>query len=308
MKSLRNCLIALLSLTAIAGAWFGWSEYLETVDLRAQLGDPAETVAQQHRLDALTAKNKELQEQVAVLQNQIGLLQDQLNARGAAATMPPAADPRSPVLGPPPGGAPLAQDTSAVARAMLGNASTQLTTAQAMTVVGGHYDALLKQLGLSPEQADQFKNMMALRIQLVAGAVTPLVPTDGSDPAAAMPAIRQAAANAEQALAAQIQAQFGADVASQYLQYQQTFPQRNTIDQLALVLGNTPAPLSDSQYSQMVQLLLQTQVPDDGGGPQRVIFGSVNYHSRISDQTIAAASTVLSQDQVQILRQLQKQQ
>jgi hypothetical protein len=309
MKPGKTFLIFLLVLTSIAGGWLGWREYLETIELRARLPDPTEQAGRQTHLDQLTATNKELQDQIAALQSQIGLLQDQLNAHAPSVPSAGGTDARAPMSGPAASQAGIVPDTSLVARATLAsNPNSPLLAAQALTVVGAHYDALLKQLGLGPDQADQLKNLIALRMQTVAGAVTPLLPSDGSDPAAAMPAIRQAAVNAQMAVDAQIQAQFGAAVATQYEQYQQTFPQRNTIDQLAMVLGNGPAPLSEAQYSQMVQLLAQTQLPDDGGGPQRIIFGSVNYHSRISDQTIAAASSVLSPAQVQVLQQIQKQQ
>jgi hypothetical protein len=128
----------------------------------------------------------------------------------------------------------------------------------------------------------------------------------GLIPESNMPTIRRAVAEAQAGVNVAIRMELGEEVYNRYQKYEQTLPQRNTIDQLARSLYGSVAPLTDSQASQMIDILSLTHEPEGGGGLGRLLDGSANYHSRISAQTINMAATVLSEPQLRVLERLRQ--
>jgi hypothetical protein len=274
---------------AIAGGALAWSQHLQNLELRADL---------EARNKALLDQNKGLQAQIGALQEQILALtaqvQEAADQKKMATLMPGAESTGTNVGAPAMADQPAANETPA-------------TPTQLRAMVDQRYAALIGKLNLTPEQAEQFKNLIALKMQSASDAANALVP---ADPAARpnLPLIRQTVANIETNAAAQIQAQFGDAAATQYKQYQQTFPQRNTIDQLSSVLKAGQTPLTDDQAAQMVDILTQTAPPMPRGGVGTILSGGMNYHSRITPQALSAAAGVLSPEQLAALQQIQKQQ
>jgi hypothetical protein len=303
----KNYLIFLFAVMAIAGAAIAWSQHLDNIELGVRLGDTSEHDQLQKQVAELQAKNSALQDQNKSFQDKISALQEQIITLTAQAQE--AADqkklavflPGSAEAGPGVGTAvnlaqPVANDVPAA-----------MSSAQMRAVVDQRYGALISSLNLSPEQAEQFKNLLAAKMQAAADAANALMPPD-PNARPNMAAIRKAVANAESTATAQIQAQFGDTVATQYQQYQQTFPQRNTINQFANSLNSSSTPLSDDQAAQLVQILTQTQAPIPAGGLGRILDGGASYHSRITPETLKMAAGVLTVEQLTALQQFQKQQ
>ena len=134
------------------------------------------------------------------------------------------------------------------------------------------------------------------------------------------PADFQALAN--QAIAqtdASIQQALGDAAFQQYQQYQQTLPERNTINSLEQSLSYTQTPLTEDQADQLTSILASTQPQRAGngtagtsnggdGGPS--IFSLVNGGgtARVTDEGLTQAQGILSGPQLSALQQIQQQQ
>ena len=291
MNAGKNILIFAGALLAVAAGVLAWNQHLENIALRAQLLDPDNRADLQKQLAAATDRIKSLEAQIAVLQERLAAQTareaDQAGQKSSAAVDNAVVN--QAVSGPAPG-----------------NSAGQqpLTPAQVQQYIQAAVQAhlpLFKALNLSPEQTEQFTNLLTQKQEAAFSAANDAL-QQGASPAAAM----QMVASAQGAANAQIQTQFGDAVYAQYQQYEQTFPQRNTIGHLAQFLSGTDTPLTDDQANQMVQLLAQTQMPDDGGSLLRHINGSINFHARISDQTVSQAAGLLSPPQLQALQALQQ--
>jgi hypothetical protein len=165
-----------------------------------------------------------------------------------------------------------------------------------MKALEGYYAGLFRRLNLTPDQAAQFNSLHSAALANAMGALSPEEQNQlGTNPSA----FAQLLANVEAGLDPQMLAQFGDAVYAQYKVEQQTFTQRTTIERLEQSLSASPTPLTDDQASQMVQILARTE--EQGPGPKTI-------YSRISAQTLALATGLLSEPQLQALQQLQQQQ
>ena len=294
MKSFKNYLILLLAILAVAGGLLAWQQHLQNIELSAAALGAGDRESLEKRIAELSARNTALQDQVAALQGQLDALAAQApgqkgRARGSGA---PDGNPATDAIAAPPPAAAVDNPPPP-------------TSAQLQAKVGALYGALFAKLNLTPEQTDQLKTLLAARMQAMSDAGAALTPQDPNQ-RVNMAALRQSVANAEAGVNSQIEAQFGDAVYTQYQQYQQTFPQRNTVNQLGQMLNGTDDLLTDDQASQLVAILAQTEVPQGRGGSGRVIDGGINMHSRISDQTVSQAASVLSAPQLQALQALQR--
>lgn len=158
----------------------------------------------------------------------------------------------------------------------------------------GYYAGLFRRLNLTADQVAQFKGFRDSAALDALNALPPGVREQlDSNPAA----VRQMIAATEANLDAQVQAQFGDALYAQYKLDQQTFSQRVTVDQLEQSLRTGPSPLTDEQANQLVQILARTEAP----GPKTL-------YSRITPDAVNQAATVLTQEQLLALQQLQQQQ
>jgi hypothetical protein len=99
--------------------------------------------------------------------------------------------------------------------------------------------------------------------------------------------------NAQAEVDAKIQTDLGPDVYNQFQNFQQSQNQRGTVNLLQQDLSFTDSPLTDSQKTQMVQVIAQS---NPSGG------------STVNDTTLSLAQGVLSAPQLQALQNLQQQQ
>jgi hypothetical protein len=290
VKSRKSFLIALLFLTTVLGAAWSWKQYQDILVLRAAHADDTD----------LARRLADAQKQLKNLRDQIAALRQPAPAEDAAANAEPSR--RSP------GG------NFAGFRAMMNNPQFQkLMAVQQKAMLDNTYAPLFKMLNLTPQQLEQFKNLMVQKQQALMDAVQAARDqgiTPRSDPQAFQDAITQAQA----AVDSQIQAALGDAGFAAYQQYQQTLPQRATVTSLQQSLSYTPTPLTDDQASQLIGILAQTSPPanNNGGNGLAAAFGrgaaGPGGGAQVSDQAITLAQGFLSAPQVQALQQLQQQQ
>jgi hypothetical protein len=168
------------------------------------------------------------------------------------------------------------------------------STGGVMKALEVYYNGLAHRLNLTAEQAAMLNNLHSVAL---ANAVNALPPEDQARLATDPVAYSQVIASAETALDPQIQAQFGDVIFAQYKAEQQTFTQRTTVDRLERNLSASPAPLTEDQANQLVQILARTEEP-----------GVKSIYSHITDQTLVLAAAVLSEPQLQEFQQIQREQ
>jgi RNA polymerase sigma factor (sigma-70 family) len=178
-----------------------------------------------------------------------------------------------------------------------------LQAIQARGLLDGRYGALFKALSLTPEQLDQFKHLLIEKEQTARDALIATTQGGmGSD------LIGQAVGNAIGPLDQQIHSLLGDSGYSEFQQFQHTLPERASVALLQQSLSYTSSPLSDDQTSQLIQLLAQSapegmRIDVADSGP---LVSSQS--AQITDQEITQAQAILSDQQVQALKQLQQQQ
>lgn len=187
------------------------------------------------------------------------------------------------------------------------NAAAQRAGASTQSVLESRYAALAKRLAFTPVQWDKFRALLAEK-QKIAEDIIAASLEQGLSPKKNMRVIREAVADGQSAVDAQIKAEFGETVLKEYKQYEQLLPQYNTVEKFTDMLSSTDSPLSEVQFGQLVQILAQTHEPEGNGSIGRILNGNINYHSKISSQTIQAASGLLNEVQLAELKRLQQQQ
>ena len=291
MQSRKNFLIALLTLTTLLGAAWSWNQHQQVLLLSAASGTA--DADSERRLADYEKRLKALADQLAAM-HRAAPRED-----GPTADAPPTPPSRSGNFG--------------GFRAMMNNPQFQkLMSIQQKSMLDTTYAPLFKMLALSPPQLDQFKNLMVQKQQALMDAAQ-AAREQGLNPRTDPEAYAQAMGQAEAAVDSQIQAALGDAGFAQYQQFQQTLPQRNTVNTLQQSLSYTSAPLTDDQANQLIGILAQTAPPsaNPAGMNMAAAFGrmaGIGGGSPITDQAITLAQGVLSPPQVQALQQLQQQQ
>lgn len=302
MKSPKNLLITLLALVTVAIAALSWYQYRELIELRAQLAD---------------GDNATLKRQLADARKTIKSLEDRLLAmrgrRGAGEIASEGEGENGPGNGRRPGGR-----FGAFAN-MAGNPEFQkLLAIQMKGRIVQTYGALFKALNLSPEQLAQFQGLLADKQQAmmdVMQAAREQGINPRTDPDGFKTLVNQAVSQSD----ASIQQALGDAGFQQYQQYQQTLPERNTVNSLQQALSYTQTPLTDDEANQMIGLLQQTQPQRAGtgtagttnggdGGPGIMALVNGGGTAKVTDDAVTQAAGVLSAPQMAALQQIQQQQ
>ena len=117
--------------------------------------------------------------------------------------------------------------------------------------------ALFKKLGLSKDEIDTFKNLLV--DSRMSGMNNGLSILNGAgDQAGIQTAIADLNAKKE-AADAEIKTFLGEDGYQTYKRYEETLPQRQTVDRVAKALADTDAPLTDAQSDRLIDLMHETQ-------------------------------------------------
>lgn len=306
LKFTSNILVAALAVAVVATAALAWHQYLELIDLRAQLAG-SDNVALRKQLADARKTIKSLEDRIAGLRGRNGpagdLPGDVLGGDNAGANDP----------GRRPGG------RFGAFGQLAGNAEFQrLLAIQMKGRISQTYGPLFKTLNLSPDQLNQFQSLLADKQQAmmdVLQAAREQGINPRADPDGFKTLMNQAVSQVDQ----NIQQALGDAGYQQYQQYQQSLPERNVVNTLQQQLSYTQAPLTDDQANAMIALLAQDQPQragngtagtgnggDQGPGFMAMINGGGN--ARVTDDALTQAQSVLSAPQLSVLQQIQQQQ
>jgi len=109
-------------------------------------------------------------------------------------------------------------------------------------------------------------------------------------------------AQAEKTVDDQVAALLGADGYSQFQQYQQTIPARNTSNLLSQALSYTSAPLTDAQADGVIKVLTQYGTPPlPPDNPFAVLNGDLGI-IKLNDEGLTQIQAILSAPQIQALQ------
>ncbi len=308
MKSFKTFLICVLALSSLGLSALAWHQYQELVQVRAELLD-GDAAGLKRRLEAALKSITSLQSQIAALRARRGGAADEGGTGDLAGGPDGPEGPR--------GGRGRGGPWERMA-ALANNPDFQrLAGIQLKAQVDRTYGPLFKSLNLSPQQLQQFQSLLAEKQQAL-GDVLAAARAQGVTPQSDPAAFRQLVMQAQNQVDTSIQQTLGDAGFQQYQQYQQTLPERNTVNAVAQQLSYTQTPLTDDQTNQLVALLAQTQPQTAGNGTAGTgtSEGGLNLRqlltgggtAPVTNDAVTLAAGVLSGPQVQALQAVQQQQ
>lgn len=306
MRPLRILLVVLVALFAATGVFYAWQQRQALTDARTAAA-------------ALDKERNSLRKQLWDSQRKRAELEAQLRNRGVAANGQPREDgpggpddlPPDALLRGPGEGGPMGRLLD-----LMNNPEAQrLAALQQRSVLDARYAALFKKLNLSPQQLEQFKNLLVEKRAAVADVMAAareqgLTGRDNRDE------IRALMQNAQEEIDASIRSTIGESAYSQYESFEQTQPQRTTVERLEQRLSYTDSPLSSEQSEQLVAVLAATsgETSNAANRAPRNAAARLGFPAgggggaQITDATVQQASSVLSTAQLQALQQVQQEQ
>ena len=307
MKPSKNTLIIVLVFAAAALGAFSWRQYRELIDLRAQVADGDLATLKKQLADARKAI-KSLEDRIAAMRGRRGGSEGLAGegSNGEAAGGPNAGRGR-------PGG------RFGMFAELNSNPEFQrLLALQLKSRLSETYGPLFKSLNLTPDQLAQFQTLLADKQQALMDTLQ-AARDQGINPRTDPDGFKTLVNQATSQVDASIQQALGEAGFQQYQQYQQTLPERNTINNLTQQLSYTQTPLTDDEANAMVQLLAQNQPQRAGtgtagttnggdGGPGLMALVNGGGTAKITPEAVTAAQGVLSAPQMAVLQQVQAQQ
>lgn len=179
--------------------------------------------------------------------------------------------------------------------------------AQVTVLVRRRYEKFFKSQKFEPGQIAAMTDLLRERQQSALDAVNVAL-AQGLKDQENLPAIRKAVKDAQQDIESQLENEFGKEAIQALRRYDETTPQRNTVEAFKNILQNTDDRITDDQAARLIEVLARTQEPDDGGGVGRLVYGSINYHSKLTPATVTAAASILSASQLEALKGMLRQQ
>jgi hypothetical protein len=307
MKSGKNVILALLCLAVVAVAALAWNQYQELIKLRAQLSDGDNATLKRQLADARKTI-RSLEERMASMRGRRGA-GGEFAGEGANGDNPAANGPGAGFRG---------NRFNAFAELSKTPEFQKLLAIQMQGRLSATYGALYKSLNLSPDQLAQFQGLLADKQQAMMD-VLQAAREQGINPREDPDGFKTLMNQAVEQVDSSIQQTLGDAGYATYQAYQQTLPERNTVNSLQQQLSYSQTPLTDDEANQMVALLAQNQPQrtgngtagtgnggDTGPGPMALINGGGT--AKVTADAIAQASGVLSAPQVAALQQIQQQQ
>lgn len=290
MRSFKNYLIVLLALSTLTAGYMAWKKAREIVALK----------------DALAASKPE------VVARKRAWSQQRLVGTDAGPGLHPGPEANQEAGAPPDQEMPQRRGESAF-RAMMENPEYQkLMAITQKGMLDRRFAALFKQLGLSPEVLDKFKNLL-LEKQNAVIDVAMAARDQGLNPRTDPEGFRALLANAQGEIDASIRSAIGDEAFATYQTYEQTMPYRNVVEQLASRLSYSVSPLTNAQTEQMVSILAATNLaPNLPAGSLRAVtlpFGGLaGSGTALNNEAMNRAQGILTPDQYSALQQLQQEQ
>ncbi|HXB01574.1 MAG TPA: hypothetical protein VNV15_01995 [Opitutaceae bacterium] len=245
MTSPRNYLLILLALTTLGGVVLAWNQHLEIIQLNAALQEK-DLDAQLHQHDFET--------KIAALQASAS---KKAAKRADEASQNSANDQRQ-------------RGPFGNMRAMMNDPQfVKLLALQQKAALNGSYAPLFKQLvqklALSPAQIDAFQNLLVQK-QNAARDTMIAARDQGLDPRTDRAEIGQLVAQSNADIDQQIQTTLGPDGFTQYQNYEQTLPQRNTVTLLQQMMSYTSTPIPDQEVQPLIDAL-SSNAPKTASNP-----------------------------------------
>jgi hypothetical protein len=305
VKPSKNTLIVVLAFAVATLGAVAWRQYRELIDLRAQIADGELATLKRQLADARKAI-KSLEDRMAAMRGRRG-------GGGPAGDVAGADNPAATGGRGRPGG------RMGFFGQLAGNPEFQrLLALQMKSRISATYGPLFKSLNLTPDQLAQFQSLLADKQQALMDTLQ-AAREQGINPRTDPDGFKTLVNQSVSQVDSSIQQALGDAAFQQYQQYQQTLPERNTVNSLQQQLSYTQTPLSDDEANQMVTLLAQNQPQragsgtagtTTGGDPGPNLMNLVNGGgtAKITPEAVTAASGVLSAPQISALQQIQAEQ
>ncbi len=324
---MQKTIIGLLSVAVVMlGLACAWqAKQLRRAETRASAADESRAVgagadeAQTQRLQELERNNARLEKQVAQFASVTTSLRTNESAlrsnatafaeriKAAAGGTDAEGDGKSAGLG------------DMIGKMMKDPAMREMMREQQKVMINMMYGGLFKELNLSPEEKDKFKELLTDSQMGKVAATQSLL--GGTQDEATTAAAKQSVADAKKQSEADIKALLGEQRYAQYEDYQKNVGERMQLDQLKTQLAGENAPLRDEQTAQLLQIMKeeklalppaipadQSEMPDkDTFTPQKMdeqLKWMDQYNARVADR----AKSVLTPEQFINYQKFQEQQ
>lgn len=288
MRSPKNYVILLLLVTTFSTALVAWRQNRELVALREKLALSAATAAARHSAKPTPG--------VVDSPEVASAVPSPSDDKGADAT--------------PPARAPWNRNGRPDFAAIMDRPEVQrLMAVQRKAELDSRYSALFRQLNLTPEQLDAFKNLLVEKSTAMLDVRT-VAREQGISPRTDPDTYLKLVTDAQAQIDDNIRSQLGDAAFSQYKDYEQTLPQRNLVTQLEQRLSYSSTPLSPAQSTQMVAILAATSPAPSGPVTPLGAMGDPGRTRAVpvTDATLNQALGVLAAPQLDALRQIQQEQ
>jgi hypothetical protein len=272
VDSSRNYLLLFLALTTLGGVILAWHQHLELIHLRAALQEKdLDAQLHQHEFDTKLAALQAKAKAAAINDAASQISSDDQRQRGRFGNL----------------------------RAQMNNPEfVRLLSLQQKAALNSSYAPLFKQLAqklaLSPAQIDAFQNLLVQKQNAARDAIQ-AARDQGLDPRTDRAEIGQLVAQSNAEIDQQIQGTLGPDGFTQYQNYEQTLPERNTVTLLQQMLSYTNTPIPDQDVQPIIDLLA-SDAPKSDSNPTntRALFGGTNRTAPIPEADVVPIATLLN--------------
>ena len=323
---MKKALIWLLAVAVIALAGVSLTQSRKSARQQVQTAAlRGELEAKSQEIESLQAAQQGAEKQRQKLAAQAEELAVQLQAQQAAAktTTPAPVQVVAPAVAEE--AKPAQQDSGfgkMLSRMMDNPEARQMMRQQQRMVIDQNYAALIKQMGLTPEEAEQFKGMLA--DNTMKGAEKAFAAMNGSGSTNAGAAFKDLAAE-QGSFDQQVKAFLGEERYAQYKAYQETLPDRTMLNQFKMQVGSD-YNLSDPQSEALLKFMAEerksvaattglplTEGDKDPAKFQALMSGDkaeelVHAQETVSQRVYERARTILSPEQLETLGKFQTNQ
>lgn len=186
-----------------------------------------------------------------------------------------------------------------------GDYELDLTPDQVGTLVDRRYGGLFTSLHLSLDRVAHLRALLVERQQASVDAANSALLT-GLNPIRDLTTISRAIALAHTEVDSAIREELGSPILAAVSEHDRTLTAQNSVRDLAHLLADTREPLRPEQEKQMIKILAEGVMADSPSNIDRAIFGGIDARAAITDQAVTATAKVLTAQQQQGLRELQR--
>ena len=206
-----------------------------------------------------------------------------------------------------------------IGKMMKDPAMREMMREQQKVMINMMYGGLFKELNLSPEDKDKFKELLTESQMGKVAATQSLL--GGTQDEATTAAAKQSVADAKKQSEADIKALLGEGRYAQYEDYQKNVGERMQLDQLKTQLAGENAPLRDEQTAQLLKIMKeeklalppaispeQSEMPDKNTFTPEKVDEQLKWMAQYNARVTERARTTLTPDQFIYYQKFQEQQ